>query len=121
MSVYKPSCVFLLECDQTVAQTIGSLCARKNLSLRHFQCWDLMEIQLHMNTPCCLILEAHQDTREIKERITRITHAHNHLPVIVLGQQQNLTAAVASIQAGAIDYIEKPTISGRLAMHIENL
>ena len=121
MSINTSPCVFLLEYDQSIAQIINNLCSRANLMLCHFQSWDLLESQLHTQTPCCLIISTTQDDSDTKARISHITDTHNHLPVIVLGQSQNLTEAVASIKAGAIDYIEKPVITGRLAQHIANL
>ncbi len=121
MNASSSPCVFLLECDLAIAQTIDTLCNKANLMLCHFQSWELMHRQLQTLHPCCLILSASHNEKEVIEHIVHITIAHDHPPVIVLGQSQNFSAAVASIQAGAIDYIEKPVISGRLEQHIANL
>ncbi len=121
MSALSSPCVFLLEYDLAIAQTIKTLCSKANLMLCHFQSWELLQGQLQTRHPCCLILSASHNEEEVIEHIVHITIAHDHPPVIVLGQSQNFSAAVASIQAGAIDYIEKPIISGRLERHIANL
>ncbi|CAM3691617.1 response regulator [Parendozoicomonas haliclonae] len=120
MSSDNQSLVFLVDTDSGVAQTVHALCQNQNLTLIHFQCWDAMESHLKATHPCFLIVSDSSDASDTHSQISRLTLQHTTLPVIVLGQQHNLTAAVASIQAGAIDYIEKPAFSGRLQAHISN-
>ena len=50
-----------------------------------------------------------------------LTRRETPLPVIILGDHNDVSSAVAAIKAGAIDYIEKPTIYGRLAEHLNQV
>ena len=119
MSNAKEPCVFLYEKDQATARTVNALCKEKQLALHSFSCWEKVLHSLEVTSPCCVILSFKECS--VSERVHAIVNSHKHLPVIVLGQQHDLTSAVASIQAGAIDYIEKPEFSGRLVQHISQL
>ena len=122
MNAQQESSVFLLENDQNIASAISSLCQKGHVRLHHFQYWEDMDDQLHGCTPDCIIMsESINNCHDTSERISHITSHCAEMPVIVLGQQHNLTGAVAAIQAGALDYIEKPAITGRLAAHMSRL
>ena len=121
MSAVQESYVFLLENDQNITSTIDSLCEKGQLTLHCFQSWEDLNSSLAFRTPNCLIMSDTIGNDNTTDRISHITSKHTDLPVIILGQQHNLLSAVASIQAGAIDYIEKPAVSGRLAAHISTL
>ena len=110
-------CVFLLENDQTVTNAIMSLCEQDQLTLCCFSSWEDMEEKLEVYTPSYLIMS--NALCQTPERVSHISNAG--VPVIILGKQHDLNGAVASIQAGAIDYIEKPVVRGRLAEHISRL
>ncbi|MTI14261.1 response regulator [Sansalvadorimonas verongulae] len=113
------SCVFLLENDQAVTSAIMSLCEKGQLTLRCFSSWEDMENSLDSHKPSYLIMSNALCSSSICEKVSHITNVG--IPVIVLGKQHDLNGAVASIQAGAIDYIEKPVIHGRLAEYIASI
>ncbi len=50
-----------------------------------------------------------------------LANENNQAPVIILGLHNDFTSAVAAIKAGALDFIEKPTIYGRLAERLNTV
>ncbi len=113
--------VFLLENDKDIMDSVSQLCQQGALDLHCFNSWEELKKSLTMCAPRCLILSQDNSSSNTAQRVTDITSKYSAIPVIVLGIQQDLMGAVASIQAGAIDYIEKPTVVGRLAYHIKQL
>ena len=57
----------------------------------------------------------------VTDLLAEIQQREPSLPVIVLGEHSNVSSAVESIRAGALDYIEKPVYSGRLVEHFNML
>ena len=122
MSNQAESCVFLLENDKDIMDSVSQLCEEQGkVNLQCFSSWEDLQTGLTEKSPCYLILSQERSASNTAEYITDFTQTHTTIPVIVLGVQQDLTGAVASIQAGAIDYIEKPAFTGRLAQHIAKL
>ncbi|WP_281645573.1 hypothetical protein [Parendozoicomonas sp. Alg238-R29] len=112
-------CVFLVENDLAITSAIVSLCEKDQLTLCCFSSWEDMENSLTICSPSYLIASNSLCQRPISERVSHITR--EGIPVIILGSQHDLSGAVASIQAGAIDYIEKPAVKGRLAEYMSHL
>ncbi|MCL6271709.1 response regulator [Sansalvadorimonas sp. 2012CJ34-2] len=122
MSTKAESCVFLLENDKDIMDSVNQLCEEQGeVDLHCFSSWEELQTSLTNRSPRCLILSQENSSQSMVKRITDITRTYATIPVIVLGLQQDLMGAVASIQAGAIDYIEKPSFAGRLAQHIAAL
>ncbi len=121
MDNVKAACIFLIGSDQTTTHAINSLCEQKKLMTQCFHTWDELNTKIRSRTPACVIVsDCLGEQHHQPEKITYMSQ-NLHVPVIVLGRQHNLPSAVASIQAGAMDYIEKPAIIGRLSQHISNL
>lgn len=107
--------VYLLEQDSGTAETIRNLCLEKSLKLTCFS--SLLELlnAVKSDQPSCIIAANDQPRGQALNLMQDLAIENHQVPVIILGHHNDLTSAVAAIKAGAVDYIEKPTIYGRLA------
>lgn len=113
LAIYRS--VYLLEQDSGTTEIIRRLCQEKSLGLVCFRsAVDLMKA-VEADQPYCIIAANDQPQGQALALMECLTNANKQVPVIILGHHNDVTSAVAAIKAGALDYIEKPTIYGRLA------
>ena len=114
--------VFLLEQDTATTHTISEICEGQQLGLKSFESTQSLLQALGNEQPFILITSSTADkTDRNLESLQDIRAAQHDLPIVVLGDPSDLNGAVTAIKAGAIDYIEKPVISGRLREHFRQL
>ncbi|MDD7805255.1 MAG: response regulator [Endozoicomonas sp. (ex Botrylloides leachii)] len=119
MSLATTASVYLLEQDTGIADTVRNLCAEKSLTLKRFKSTkDLLVAMTATASPACVIAANDQPTGQALEILEKLEIQKPEVPVIILGHHSDIASAVAVIKAGAIDYIEKPRIYGRLAEHL---
>ncbi len=107
--------VYLLEQDSGTTESIRRLCQEKSLGLVCFRSmFDLMEA-IKTDQPSCIIAANDHPQGQALSLMEDLASENKQVPVIILGHHNDVTSAVAAIKAGALDYIEKPTIYGRLA------
>lgn len=123
MNLVTPAAVYLLEQDADTTDTIRCLCDEKSLSLRCFQSESELMNAMESVQPLCIIAADDQPTGQALELLTLLKRRgkQKQVPVIILGHHSDVAGAVAAIKAGAIDYIEKPVIYGRLAEHFSQV
>ena len=117
MSLAKHATVYLLEKDTGITDTIRSLCDEKSMML---ECFDSGPELLHAvngQAPACIVAANNEPIGQALTLMEALDPHHHNIPVIILGEHSDVSSAVAAIKAGAIDYIEKPVIYGRLAEH----
>ena len=117
MNLATPATVYLLEQDTEITDTIRSLCEEKSFSLRCFQSDNELMQAMDSSQPSCVIAANDQPMGQALDLLASLENREEQVPVIILGHHSDVASAVAAIKAGAIDYIEKPTIYGRLAEH----
>lgn len=113
--------IFLLEQDASVADSIRTLCHKKLLSLASFDSCDSLLKALETDTPSCIIVANDQPTGQALTLMSHLNEQEHDVPVIILGSHNDIHSAVASIKAGALDYIDKPVIYGRLVERLTQL
>ncbi|MDP0562502.1 MAG: response regulator [Candidatus Endonucleobacter sp. (ex Gigantidas childressi)] len=121
MNLRTTATIYLLEPDAGTTKTIRSLCAEKALSLHCFQSDDELMKAMEFTQPSCVIVAMDKPMRGALYLLTSLITRGGQVPVIMLGLHSDIASAVKAIRAGAIDYIEKPTIYGRLAEHLNNI
>lgn len=107
--------VYLLEQDFGTTETIRSLCHEKSLHLICFSSHFELLNALKADQPSCIIAANDQPHGQALNLMQDLASENHQVPVIILGHHNDVSSAVAAIKAGAVDYIEKPTIYGRLA------
>ena len=119
MNLANPLTIYLLEKDKETTQTIKSLCNEKSLILHYFSTNSELLAAFSSASPSCII--AANDNGQALDLMEQLTQREHTAPVIILGDHNDVSSAVAAIKAGAVDYIEKPTIYGRLAEHLNQV
>ena len=113
--------VYLLEQDCETKKTIRGLCDEKSLHLKEFnQPSDLISA-IQDQTPGCIVAASEEQEEQILELVKHVADCAMGIPVVILGHHNDLNTAVAVIKLGAVDYIEKPVIAGRLAEHFNQI
>ena len=119
MNLVIPFNVYLLEQDTDITETINTLCNEKSLLLHCFNSSNELLAAALSEQPSCII--AANKNGQALSLMDELANHEQTVPVIILGDHNDVSSAVAAIKAGAIDYIEKPTIYGRLAEHLNQV
>ena len=113
--------VYLLEKDTEITKTIHDLCNEKSLQLHCFDSDNELLNAIKSEQPSCIISANDQPNGQALNLMDELAHHEQEIPVIILGAHNDVAGAVAAIKAGALDYIEKPTIYGRLAENLNEV
>ncbi|MRI33793.1 hypothetical protein EOPP23_12435 [Endozoicomonas sp. OPT23] len=113
--------VYLLEQDNETKETIRGLCDEQSLHLKVFNQHNELMSAVQDQTPGCIVAASQEQSENVVELVKHISENNTGVPIVVLGNHNDLNTAVAVIKLGAADYIEKPVISGRLAEHFSQL
>lgn len=113
--------VYLLEKDTEVAKTVHDLCHEKSLQLHCFDSDNALLDAVHNEQPSCIISANDQPKGQAISLMLELDSHEQKIPVIILGGHNDVAGAVAAIKAGAIDYIEKPVIYGRLSENLNKV
>ena len=113
--------VYLLEKDTEITKTIHDLCNEKSLQLHCFDSGNELLNAIRDEQPSCIITANDQPNGQALSLMDKLASHEQQIPVIILGGHNDIAGAVAAIKAGAIDYIEKPTIYGRLAENLNKV
>ena len=111
--------VYLLEQDTDIMKTIMTLCNEKSLQLNCFSSYNELLTATLAAPPSCII--ADNNNGQALSLMSELANKNQPTPVIILGDHNDVSSAVAAIKAGAVDYIEKPTIYGRLAENLSQV
>ncbi|WP_062266352.1 response regulator [Endozoicomonas arenosclerae] len=121
MSLATKATVYLLEQDTNVTDTIRSLCDEKSMLLECFSNNRELLTAMQGVNPACIIAANEKESKEAVQLLEALNEGEYDIPVIILGHHNDVHTAVAVIKAGAVDYIEKPVIYGRLAEHFNQV
>ncbi len=108
MSSHRPT-IAVIEADATDRQTLCSLLRSLDADVHDF---DSAESYLaaHPSALGCLITDMALPGMSGLELLKLLRSAHIAPPVILLGEESDVSAAVAAMREGAVDFIEKPHV-----------
>ncbi|MDB2384720.1 response regulator [Endozoicomonas sp.] len=121
MNLATTATVYLLEQNTDITDTVRSLCTEKELALQTFQSVSDMLVAMASAQPACMIAANDQPAGQALDLLEKLGNKKTKVPVIILGHHSDVASAVAAIKGGAIDYIEKPQVYGRLTEHFDQL
>ena len=121
MSLAKKATVYLLEHDTGITDTIRGLCNEKAMQLKCFSSKHELLGAVEGQAPMCIVAANDQPDGQAIRLLEDLDGQYLQVPVIILGGHSDVSAAVAAIKAGAVDYIEKPIVYGRLAEHFSQI
>ena len=121
MNLATTTTVYLLEQDTDITDMVRSLCSEKAVKLNCFRSKTELLKATYSTKPSCIIAANDHPIGQAFELLSQLAEAKTQIPFIILGDHSDVAAAVAAIKAGAMDYIEKPVVYGRLAEHFRHL
>lgn len=101
-------CVFVVDDDEAVRDGLCELFAAEGIASRAFNsAEEFLEADLTRH-PGCVLLDIHMPGMNGIELQSELVRQGATIPVIVVTGQGDVPKAVATLKAGAMDFIEKP-------------
>ncbi|WP_457674556.1 response regulator transcription factor [Thiolapillus sp.] len=104
----KAATVFIVDDDQEVRQALALLMESVGLQVETFESGNDFLQQFDPEQPGCLILDVRMPGMSGLELQARLAAEAIHPPVIIITGHGDVPMAVRAVQAGAVDFIEKP-------------
>lgn len=102
------SVVFVVDDDAEVREAIRLLMESVGLKVRLFNSAQEYLDQFEPELPGCLVLDIRMPGISGLELQSRLAEATIHPPIVIITGHGDVPMAVRAVQAGAIDFIEKP-------------
>ncbi len=102
------STIFIVDDDTQVRQALALLMESVGLKVQTYPSADVYLEQFDPEAPGCLILDVRMPGMSGLELQARLAAEAMHPPVIIITGHGDVPMAVRAVQAGAVDFIEKP-------------
>lgn len=102
------SCVFIVDDDQEVRDAIQLLMESVGLRVQTFESAQDYLQQFDPNRAGCLLLDVRMPGLSGLDLQARLAEQGRHPPIIIITGHGDVPMAVRAVQAGALDFIEKP-------------
>ncbi len=112
--------IYVVDPDSSICKRIASLYASSSCSVKTFTCAGDFLKQSEI-VAGCLILGIEMPGMSTDELMQELKHLGIKIPIIVLGDRDDLPKAVKVIRAGALDFIGKPFTDQRLKISIDKM
>ncbi len=112
--------VAVIEADATDRRTLCSLLSSLDVDVQDY---DSAESYLaaHLEGFGCLITEVALPGMSGLELLKQLRTRHECIPVILLGEEADVRAAVTAMREGAVDFFEKPHVDVAIARRVAYL
>lgn len=100
--------VFIVDDDEEVRQSLGCLLESVDMKVESFGSADAFLEAFDPRRPGCLVLDVRMPGRSGLELLEELRDRGERIPVVFLTAHGEVPSAVRAMQAGAIDFIEKP-------------
>ena len=100
--------VFIIDDDQEVRQALALLCESVGLTTECHPSADAYLATFDPERPGCLVLDVRMPGMSGLELQARLAAERLHPPVIIITGHGDVPMAVRAVQAGAVDFLEKP-------------
>jgi len=104
----KPSTVFIVDDDQEVRNALQLLMESVGLPSEAFSSAQVFLGQFDINRSGCIIVDVRMPGMSGLDLQAHLTAEKLHPPIIIITGHGDVPMAVRAVQAGAIDFIEKP-------------
>ena len=112
--------IYLVEPDKLMRERIASLYISSSCSVMTYTCAEDFLEQSGI-VAGCLVLGIEMPDMSTVELMQELKHLGIKIPIIVLGDREDLPKAVKVMRAGALDYIGMPFTNQRLKTSIEKM
>jgi FixJ family two-component response regulator len=112
--------VAVIEADATDRRTLCSLLSSLDVDVQDY---DSAESYLaaHLDGWSCLITDVALPGMSGLDLLRQLRSRHEALPIILLGEESDVRAAVTAMREGAVDFFEKPHIDIAIARRVAYL
>jgi two-component system, chemotaxis family, CheB/CheR fusion protein len=103
--------VAVIEADAAARRTLCSLLSSLDAEVQDYdsaESYLASHIEPEVDAHCCLITDMVLPGMSGLDLLRLLRSEHAALPVILLGEESDVRAAVAAMREGAVDFIEKP-------------
>ena len=112
--------IYVVDPDSSICKRIASLFTSSSCSVKTFTCAGDFLKQPEI-VAGCLVLGIKMPGISAVELMQELKHLGIKIPIIVLGDRDDLPKAVEVMRAGALDFIGKPFTNQRLKISIEKM
>lgn len=112
--------VAVIEADATERRTLCSLLSSLDVDVQDY---DSAESYLaaHIDGYGCLITDVSLPGMSGLDLLRRLRSQHEVLPIILLGEEADVRAAVTAMREGAVDFFEKPHVDAAITRRVAYL
>ncbi len=112
--------VAVIEADATERRTLCSLLSSLDIDVRDYGSAESY-LAAHIGSHGCLITEVSLPGMSGLDLLRRLRAQHEGLPIILLGEESDVHAAVTAMREGAVDFFEKPHVDAAIARRVAYL
>jgi FixJ family two-component response regulator len=112
--------VAVIEADATDRRTLCSLLSSLDVDVQDYDSAESC-LAAHLDGFGCLITDVALPGMSGLELLRQIRSRHDGLPVILLGEESDVRAAVTAMREGAVDFFEKPHVDVAIARRVAYL
>ncbi len=112
--------IYVVDPDSSICELIASLYASSSYSVITFTCAENFLEQSEIMAGC-LILGNEMTGMSALDLIQGLKSREIKIPIIVIGDENDMPMAVMSMRAGALDFIGKPFTDQRLKISIDKM
>lgn len=114
-----PPVIFIVDHDQTIREIARDVLERDGYVVHSFASANTVLQEGRKSRAACLIIDPQLLGMSAVELIHRANAVDPGLPIIIAASDATVTMAVQALQAGAIDFIEKPFRARQLLDSVE--
>lgn len=113
--------VCVVDPDAAVVDRLNALCGAMGVPVRGYDGGGALLADIGTESPACIICEMNLPDMSAVELLGELRRRAIGSPFIVLSGDGDVSAAVAAMHAGALDFIEKPQADRLLAWHVHRI
>ncbi|MFT6896314.1 MAG: two-component system response regulator FixJ [Paraglaciecola sp.] len=119
----KQPVIYLVDQDENALASLSSLLAPLNATILSFTSAESLLRDPGISHASCMLIEANlQDTQAGGiDLLENLVHQGHHIPTIIVASMGDIPTAVRAMQAGAIDFFEKPYIEHLLVKEVKTI
>ncbi len=100
--------VFVVDDDETVRKSLGSLIRSAGLEVDTFTCAQEFLASPRANVPSCLVLDVRLPGLSGLDLQERMTEVNIEIPIVFITGHGDIPMSVRAMKAGAIEFLTKP-------------
>lgn len=112
--------IAVIEADASDRRSLCSLLSTLDVDVQVFDSAESYLATAH-DSPGCLISEVALPGMSGLELLRRLRSANGAPPMILLGEESDVRAAVTAMQEGAMDFLEKPHVNLAILRRVAHL